>query len=104
MINYCAAVATSEDPNEPDVLVGRPVDREAVVDERLDPYSGRYFPKETRTVVLAGVVRNERMVESIVRDRTWKVVNERCADFGVGGETWREALDAWRAKRAGEDE
>ena len=95
VLNYCAAVATSADPEEPDALVG-----DAAVDERLDPYSGRFLPKETRTMLLAGVVRNERMVEKIVRDRTWKVVGERCGDFGAEGESWQEALDGWRAGRA----
>ncbi|RPA99324.1 hypothetical protein L873DRAFT_918486 [Choiromyces venosus 120613-1] len=104
VLNYCASVATSNDPEDPDSLVRLAegaADRERVVDERLDPYSGRFFPRESRTEVLAQVVRNERMVESIVRERTWRVVKERCGEFGALEEDWRGALDAWRAKEGG---
>ena len=55
------------------------------MDERLDPYSGRFFPREARTEVLGGVVRNERSVEGIVRGRTWGLVQERCGDGSAEG-------------------
>lgn len=101
MLAYCAGVATSPDPEDPEVLL-RGVEsaraRERIVDERLDPYSGRYFPREARTEALAGVLRNERMVESIVRSRTWGLIAERCGDEGVGFEG---ALDKWRREREG---
>ena len=84
------------DPNDPD-LISREAetakDRERVVDERLDPYSGRFFPREARTESLAGLIRNERGVESIIRARTWGLVMERCGDNGTGFE---EALNRWR--------
>ncbi|TKA53380.1 hypothetical protein B0A49_10647 [Cryomyces minteri] len=68
VLAYCASVATSPDPDDPDVIL-REVEsaraRERVVDERLDPYSGRYFPREARTEMLAALIRNERSVESI---------------------------------------
>jgi hypothetical protein len=95
VLAYCASVATSENPEDPDILAEKAADRERVVDERLDPYSGRFFPRSTRTEVLAQVLRNERMVENIIRDRTWRVVNERCGYFGAP-ESWQEALDEWR--------
>ena len=102
MLNYCAAVATSSDPDDPDLVLRETEsarDRERVVDERLDPYSARYFPREARTEILAGLVRNERAVEGIVRGRTWAVVGERCVgDEGVG---WQEVLDRWRGEREG---
>jgi len=97
VLNYCAGVATSPDPDDPDLLlrqVESAKDRERVVDERLDPYSGRFFPKEARTESLALVVRNERGVESIIRARTWGIVGERCG--GMSGTGWEEALDKWR--------
>lgn len=72
-------------------------ERERVVDERLDPYSGRFFPREARTEILGGSVRNERSVEGIVRGRTWGIVQERCGDGR--GEGWEEALDKWREER-----
>ncbi|KAF8535134.1 caffeine-induced death protein Cid2 [Trichophaea hybrida] len=100
VLNYCASVATSDDPLDPDILAERAADRERVVDERLDPYSGRFYPRETRTEVLAKVLRQERMVEEIVRERSWRVVIERCGRFGESG-GWKAALEAWREKSAG---
>lgn len=89
-------MATSPDPDDPDLILREVEDakaRERVVDERLDPYSGRYFPREVRTQMLASLVRNERMVEGIVRSRTWGMVRERCVGDEVDAE---KALDAWR--------
>ena len=103
VLSYCAGVATSPDPDDPDHMLREEEDaraRESVVDERLDPYSGRYFPREGRTERLAGLVRSERMVEGIVRGRTWGVVNERCEGGAeAGGDVgWQAALDAWRKR------
>lgn len=99
VLSYCASVATSPDPNDP-VSILREVEdakvRERIVDERLDPYSARYFPKELRTEQLANVIRNERMVESIIRNRSWSMVAERCGDEGRGFE---DALNEWRKKK-----
>ncbi|KAI9655323.1 MAG: hypothetical protein M1821_005470 [Bathelium mastoideum] len=68
VLTYCASVATSPDPDDPDAIL-REVEnakaREQVVDERLDPYSARWSPREARTEMLAGLVRNERGVEKI---------------------------------------
>jgi len=61
-------VATSPDPDDPEGverMAENEREREKVVNERLDPYSGRYFPKESRTEVLAGILRTERVVEVI---------------------------------------
>lgn len=99
MLDYCAAVATRPDPDDPEGLSRRTEaarERDRVVDERLDPYSARVVPREARTESLLGLVRLERGVEGIVRARTWGVVGERCGD-GVGGEGWEVALDRWRA-------
>ncbi|KAI9840043.1 MAG: hypothetical protein M1819_000235 [Sarea resinae] len=99
VLNYCASVATSPDPDDPDSVL-RQVEsekaRERVVDERLDPYSARYFPREARTESLANVVRMERGVEKIVRSRSWGLVGERCGDVG---EDWEDALNRWRRNR-----
>ncbi|EEQ33481.1 hypothetical protein McanMca71_001466 [Microsporum canis] len=99
VLTYCAGVATSPDPDDPDLLLRQEEssrDRERVVDERLDPYSARFFPKEPRTESLAMLIRNERGVERIVRSRTWDIVGERC---GNSFESWEDALNRWRAKR-----
>ena len=97
VLNYCAGVALN--PEDPDLAlkeIESAKERERVVDERLDPYSGRFFPREARTETLANIIRNERTVESIIRSRTWGLVGERC---GSSGEGWGEALDKWRARR-----
>ncbi|KAF2461072.1 caffeine-induced death protein 2 [Lineolata rhizophorae] len=103
VLAYCAGVATSPDPDDPDSML-REVEslraRERVVDERLDPYSARYFPREARTESLALLIRNERMVESIVRERTWRSVTERCA--GEASTGWEKGLDDWRKAQESE--
>ncbi|EEA20348.1 hypothetical protein TMatcc_000335 [Talaromyces marneffei ATCC 18224] len=94
VLNYCAMVATSPDPEDPD-LVTRQVEtareQERVVNERLDPYSSRHFPREARTESLANLVRNERSVEQIIRTRTWGIVSDRCNSTG----SWEDALNQW---------
>lgn len=100
-MNYCAGVATSPDPNDPEHMLREVEDakaRDRIVDERLDPYSGRYFPREARTERLATLLRSERMVEEIVRQRTWQTMGERCEDpVGNGGTAlWADAFDKWR--------
>ncbi|KAA8648623.1 MIX23 family protein [Aspergillus tanneri] len=99
VINYCAGVATSPDPDDPDLILRETEsarDRERVVDERLDPYSSRFFPREARTESLANLVRNQRSVEEIIRSRTWGLVTERCNDSST---SWEEALNSWREKQ-----
>lgn len=99
-MNYCAGVATSPDPDDPDHVLRQVEDtraRERIVNERLDPYSGRYFPREARTEALASLIRNERMVESIVRSRTWGLMGERC---NIEPQGFEKALDDWRKKAA----
>ncbi|KEY69840.1 hypothetical protein S7711_08980 [Stachybotrys chartarum IBT 7711] len=97
VLNYCGLVAASPDPDDPEATIRAAEtirDREKVVDERLDPYSGRFFPRETRTETLATIVRQERRVEEIIRTRTWGLVRERCSDDST--RTWEEALKNWR--------
>ncbi|KAJ5086655.1 caffeine-induced death protein Cid2 [Penicillium alfredii] len=99
VLNYCAGVATSPDPDDPDLILRETEsarDRERVVNERLDPYSARFFPREARTESLANLVRNQRTVEEIIRARTWGLVAETCS--GSSG-TWEEALNSWRRTR-----
>ncbi|KAH6615361.1 caffeine-induced death protein 2 [Boeremia exigua] len=97
VLDYCAGVATSPDPDDPDSVLRQIEDskaRERVVDERLDPYSARYFPQEARTESLAMLMRNERAVEKIIRMRTWGLIAERCgsesADADKAFEQWRK--------------
>ena len=97
VLNYCAGVATSPDPDDPYHVLRQVEDaraRERLVDERLDPYSGRYFPRDLRTESLAAIIRNERMVEKIIRMRSWQLVSERCENNEVMD--FNQALDDWR--------
>lgn len=97
VLNYCAGVATSPDPDDPDLILRQNEsarDRERIVDERLDPYSARFFPREPRTESLANLIRNERGVENIIRSRSWSLVTERC---GGAYERWEDALNRWRS-------
>jgi len=92
-------VAASPDPNDPEAALREAElerNRERVIDERLDPYSARFFPTEPRTQRLARAIRQESGVENIVRWRTWRIVNERC---GESGEEWEAALDRWRREK-----
>ncbi|KAL6242127.1 hypothetical protein RBB50_011039 [Rhinocladiella similis] len=101
VIQYCTSVATSPDPEDPEVIERETLNRrdaERVVDERLDPYSARFFPREARTEMLASVLRNEVAVEGIIRSRTWGIVTDRCE--GVGG-TWEGEFDRWKEREGG---
>ena len=69
-----------------------------MVDERLDPYSGRFFPKEARTEELAKVLRQEMSVETIVRERSWGIVMNRCDGMPVGTQ-WEEGMSRWREQQ-----
>ncbi|KAI1504546.1 caffeine-induced death protein 2 [Biscogniauxia marginata] len=96
VLTYCAFVATSPDPDDPEIglrAAESEKNRERVVDERLDPYSGRYFPREPRTEKLALLLRQERSVENIVRSRTWSLIQERCGEETQNAE---ESLNRWR--------
>ncbi|KAI2626237.1 caffeine induced death protein Cid2 [Xylaria nigripes] len=100
VLTYCAYVATSPDPDDPEIALRAAEterNRERVVDERLDPYSGRYFPREPRTELLASLLRQERSVENIVRSRTWAVVQDRCGTDRF--QDAESALDRWRQGR-----
>lgn len=100
MLQYCGNVAVAPDPDDPG-LVARLAEEEKgkarVIDDRLDPYSSRFFPKESRTEELARVVRMESGVERIVRARTWEVVGERCGEGR--GRGWEEALREWESRK-----
>ncbi|OJI86797.1 hypothetical protein ASPTUDRAFT_64168 [Aspergillus tubingensis CBS 134.48] len=99
VLNYCAGVATSPDPEDPDLILQQTEsaeDREHIVDDRLDPYAARFLPREARTESLANLVRTQRGVEDIIRTRTWGLVTERC---GGPSEGWEEALNKWRENK-----
>lgn len=106
MLQYCASVAMSPDPDDPD-LVARQLenvkDKQRVIDDRLDPYSSRFYPRESRTEQLASVIRMEQGVERIVRARTWDVVEQRCADAADRGSQWEKAFKEWEAAQKNQE-
>ncbi|PMB72523.1 Caffeine-induced death protein 2 [Beauveria bassiana] len=96
VFDYCAAVASSPDPDDPEAALRelqKKRDSERVVDERLDPYSGRFYTRESRTEVLASTLRQERVIEDIVRHRTWEVIQDRCE---APPESWQDAVESWK--------
>lgn len=100
VLRYCAAVAAGPDPDDPGAAAREAElarDQARVVDERLDPYSARFAPREPRTAQLAAVIRQEEGVEDIVRMRTWGLVRERCG--GEEAQDWQAALEGWRRAR-----
>ena len=102
VISYCSIVATSPDPDDPDrttIEAQNIAQSHRVVNERLDPYSGRFFPKEPRTEMLGSLLRNENAVENIVRERTWRILNERCNDLDPSRRGWQDAFKQWQETR-----
>ncbi|RMZ85769.1 hypothetical protein DV737_g498, partial [Chaetothyriales sp. CBS 132003] len=107
LLDYCTAIAQAPDPDDPDAAAREAYNRagEARVEsknERLDPYSGRFFRKESRAEELAEFCERERVVEDIVRERSWGVVRSRCGvalDEGLAEgrkRPWARAFQKWR--------
>lgn len=97
VLYYCGVVAASPDPDDPETTLRemeKEKDSHRIVNERLDPYSARFFPREARTETLASLIRQENRVEEIVRSRTWATVQARCQSTG---EPWEEAMVNWKA-------
>lgn len=67
-----------------------------MINERLDPYSGRVEVRESRAERLARVVKEEQVVEGIVRRRTWDVIKGRCE--ALDGE-WEETGARYESKK-----
>jgi len=102
VLSYCSIVATSPDPDDPDgtvIAAQNMAQSHKVVNERLDPYSGRFFPKEPRTEMLGSLLRNENAVEGIVRDRTWRILNERCVGLDPAQRGWQDAFTSWEQQK-----
>ena len=100
VLYYCGVVAASPDPDDPETTLRemeKEKDSHRTVDERLDPYSARFFPRETRTEILASLIRQENRVEDIVRSRTWASVQARCEGIG---EPWDKAMTKWKEGQA----
>ena len=72
------------------------------VTERVDPYIKRkqFSLVEPQAELLASLMRNEKGVETIVRARSWDVLQSRCGSnvvtAGPGEPGWEAALERWR--------
>ncbi|RMD39496.1 hypothetical protein DV735_g5635, partial [Chaetothyriales sp. CBS 134920] len=109
VLDYCTSVAQAPDVDDPEASAREAYNQagQARVEsknERLDPYSGRFFRKESRSEELAGFCERERVVEDIVRERSWDVVRSRCGvdldESFVGGgreRPWAGAFSKWKA-------
>ncbi len=76
------------------------------VTERLDPYIKRrqYALVEPQAALLAAQLRQERGVETIVRARSWDVLQARCGGAagagGAGAPGWEGALEQWKTRKS----
>ncbi|CAK7565856.1 MAG: hypothetical protein SEPTF4163_003786 [Sporothrix epigloea] len=72
------------------------------ITERLDPYIKRkqFSLVEPQANLLALLMRNEQGVETIVRARSWDVLQSRCGTGVVSASPdkpgWKAALERWR--------
>ncbi|CAK7264247.1 hypothetical protein SEPCBS119000_000891 [Sporothrix epigloea] len=72
------------------------------VTERLDPYIKRrqFSLVEPQANLLASLMRNEKGVETIVRARSWDVLQSRCGSSAVSAGPdmpgWEAAMERWR--------
>jgi hypothetical protein len=102
VIKYCLEVALSPVDDRSDPLAQQryaedEAARQRKIDERLDPYSGRYFPQKLRKEALLDLLQNEVAVEKIIRDRTKTVIEERCVD--ANGKADLRTYAAWKRQR-----
>ncbi|EPE10553.1 caffeine-induced death protein cid2 [Ophiostoma piceae UAMH 11346] len=95
-----AAAAGSLDVKRGNSKHGEPVT------EREDPYINRrqYALVEPQANLLASLMRQEQGVETIVRARSWDVLQGRCGGSAVVGAAsgepgWEAALAQWRARQ-----
>ena len=101
VLQYCAAVANSADPDDPDAVAREAYNlagqtRVEHKNERLDPYSGRFFKAESRSEELADLVAREARVEDIIRERSWEAVMNRCGGVMTGQRGWEGAFKRWQ--------
>lgn len=66
---------------------------------RLDPYynSTGLLPNNQQDQ-LKRILDSERITESIVRDRTWRVFEDRCGNEGLSSD-WKTDYDTWKQSK-----
>lgn len=91
-----AAAEDSSDPDRELIALEKQRDSEREINERVDPYSARFNPRESRAEKLARTVHMEEEIEDIVRHRTWEVVQNKCA---VPLTPWQSAVEQWKKNK-----
>lgn len=92
ILQYCKYVATNMEKNESKTFLGKD-DRPEDIDHPLDPYSTRSLRTQTEAQMLSDFLKLENGVENIVRNRTWKVIYERC---GLNSKSWEDSFSEWK--------
>ncbi|ORY73900.1 caffeine-induced death protein 2 [Protomyces lactucae-debilis] len=71
--------------------------RELNKQRRLDPYAGR---TELEEPMLTRVLKSEQSTEAIIRDRTWRILRNRCQALSRLPQTWETAFVDWQTNHA----
>ncbi|EFX02045.1 caffeine-induced death protein [Grosmannia clavigera kw1407] len=109
VIRYCTGVAeaaeaaAAEKADKKDGLPDALDASDPRLTERYDPYirRRRFAEVEPEADRLAALMRQERGVETIVRARSWEVLQNRCGTgitTGIENSSWEAALDRWRLR------
>ncbi|KAK9477623.1 caffeine-induced death protein 2-domain-containing protein [Lipomyces japonicus] len=114
VLDYCAAVAEQNQARFKQQIINSNKQQETEnipkLDPRIDPYRARELPVFSKEDEVLSWVGNERVIEDIVRDRSWSIICERCIDFGAeheineivgdNGNGWKTAFGEWAKKRS----
>lgn len=106
VIQYCEAVVQQSESQtaSPAADSDSADDSDPRHTERYDPYirRRRFAEVEPQMVRLAALMRQEQVVETIVRARSWDVLQGRCGAAvteAAGGSTgWEAALERWKRR------
>lgn len=95
-MSYCAKIAVEDQARESGVDQN---ERLKVIDSRGDPYENRPQARFGKGDMLEDLIRNERGVERIIRERTWTVVKGRCSGSEDDELSWEDAMTRWNENR-----
>ncbi|KAK9454569.1 caffeine-induced death protein 2-domain-containing protein [Dipodascopsis uninucleata] len=105
ILEYCSLVAEKNKSHKVQAS-----ETKSKIDPRIDPYGARNLPEFTEEDRIFSWINNEKMVEDIVRGRSWSIISDRCAEYqssqradgsdslGDYGSEWRSAYESWRSK------
>ncbi|KAK9463732.1 caffeine-induced death protein 2-domain-containing protein [Lipomyces oligophaga] len=99
IIEYCKDIASTSKAEQMNTVPTH----EIPVDPRYDPYAQRTAAETSKDDQVLGWVANESLIEDIVRDRSWSIVCDKCADIegatGINGNGWKAAYEVWRKNK-----